>query len=135
MPAPNRTVVVVEDDALMRAAVHSVLDARGYHAVAYDNAEAAFAGDALAEARCAILDVALPGMSGIELCRRMRVAGLATPVILVTARDARHLRKDADELGVIALMVKPFSGRRLAHLVDLVGPRDPTRRAEAHDAH
>ena len=127
MSGGNRTVVIVEDDEQMRTAVHSVLDARGYVPVVYVNAEDALAGEALADARCAIIDVALPGMSGVELCRRMHLAGISTPVILVTARDTRHLRKAADDLGVVAFLVKPFSGRRLASLVDHVPSREAAR--------
>ena len=118
MPTGNRTVVVVEDDALMRSAVQSVLDARGYRALADDCAEAALDANQLPLARCAIVDVGLPGMSGVELCGRLRDARLDTPIILITGRDARHLRQPALALGVAAFLVKPFSGRRLAELVD-----------------
>ena len=118
----NRTVVVVEDDELMRVALHSVLEASGYLPVVYDSAEGALGGDALAGAHCAVLDVGLPGMSGVELCRRMRDARMPTPVVLVTGRDAQHLRKAAHALHVAAFLVKPFSGRRLAAVVDAAVP-------------
>ena len=125
----KRTVVVVEDDELMRAAVESVLEARGYDPVVHPHAESALADASLATARCAILDVALPGMSGVELCQRLRDSGIATPVILITARDARHLRKAADDLGVVAFLVKPFSGRRLALVVDHLAEQPETNDA------
>jgi len=64
----NRSVVVVEDDAQMREALNSVLDAGGYRAKLYATAEAALEADAFAGARCAVLDVALPGMSGACSC-------------------------------------------------------------------
>ena len=73
-----------------------------------------------AGARCIVLDVSLPGMSGIELCERIRgtPGGADMPVIIMTAHDRRHVREAAEELGVIAYLVKPFSGaRRLAHFV------------------
>ncbi|HEY8245537.1 MAG: response regulator [Vicinamibacteria bacterium] len=115
----NRTVVVVEDDAQMREALHSVLDASGYRTLLYASAEAAIDADVFAGARCVVLDVALPGMSGVELCERIRgtPGGADTPVILITAHDRRHLREAADELGVIAYLVKPFSGRRLVDFI------------------
>jgi DNA-binding response OmpR family regulator len=124
--APNRTVVVVEDDAQMREALHSVLDASGYRTLLYPTAEAALDADAFAQARCAVLDVALPGMSGVELCERLRAtpAGAALPVILITAHDRRHLRDAAEALGVYAFLVKPFSGRRLASFIDHVEEPD-----------
>ena len=104
--APNLIVVVVEDDAQLREALHSVLDARGYRTMLFPTAEAALAAEAFAHARCAVLDVALPGMSGVELCERLRATpeGAGLPVILMTAHDRRHLREAAEELGVYAYL-------------------------------
>jgi len=122
----NRTVVVVEDDAQMREALHSVLDASGYRTLLYATAEAAIDADMFAGARCIVLDVSLPGMSGVELCEHLRATpGSAdTPVIMITAHDRRHLREAAEELGVLAFLVKPFSGRRLAFFIDNVEAPD-----------
>jgi DNA-binding response OmpR family regulator len=123
----NRSVVVVEDDAQMREALNSVLDAGGYRAKLYATAEAALDADAFAGARCAVLDVALPGMSGVELCERLRATpeGADLPLIMITAHDSRHLRDAAEGLGVYAFLVKPFSGRRLASFVDRIAAPDP----------
>ena len=109
----------------MMSAIESVLDARGYLSIPFGTAEAALGGDALGHARCAILDVSLPGMSGIELCERMRLTpgNAGTPVILITARDERHVRDAAKEFGVYAYLVKPFSGHELGALVDAVPAR------------
>jgi|KBSMisStandDraft_5_1062788.scaffolds.fasta_scaffold318558_2 DNA-binding response OmpR family regulator len=122
----NRTVVVVEDDAHMREALHSVLDASGYRVLLYATAEAAIDADVFTAARCIVLDVSLPGMSGVELCEHLRATpGSAdTPVIMITAHDRRHLREAAEELGVLAFLVKPFSGRRLAFFIDNVEAPD-----------
>jgi len=122
----NRTVVVVEDDAHMRAALRNVLDASGYYARLYATAEAALDADACAGARCVVLDVALPGMSGVELCERLRATPRCAdvPVIMITAHDSRHLRESAAQLGVRAYFVKPFSGRELASVVDHVDETD-----------
>jgi len=106
----------------LREALHSVLDASGYRTLLYESAEAAIDADAFAGARCVVLDVALPGMSGVELCEHIRggQGGAEVPVILMTAHDRRHLREAAEELGVLAFLVKPFSGRRLAFFIDHV---------------
>ena len=125
---------------MMMSAIESVLDARGYLAISYGTAEGALDGDSLGHARCAILDVSLPGMSGIELCERMRRSpgNAETPVILITARDERHVRDAAKLCNVYAYLVKPFSGHELGALVDAV----PARRrklaappAESNNAH
>ena len=140
MSRTYRTVVVVEDDDMMMSAIESVLYARGYLTLSYGTAEAALVGDSLAHARCAILDVSLPGMSGIELCERMRLApaNAETPVILITARDERHVRDAARVCGVYAYLAKPFSGHELGALVDAVPARrrvPATSPAASNNAH
>jgi DNA-binding response OmpR family regulator len=126
MMSSNRTVVVVEDDAQLREALHDVLDASGYRTLLYADAETAIGADVFPGARCVVLDVALPGMSGVELCELIRAShgGAAVPVILMTAHESRGLREAAEALGVIAFLVKPFSGRRLAHFIDRVEAPD-----------
>ena len=110
----------------MREALHNVLDASGYRTLLYATAEAAIDADVFAGAHCVVLDVSLPGMSGVELCERIRgtSGGSDVPVILMTAHDQRHLREAAEELGVFAFLVKPFSGRRLAFFIDNVKAPD-----------
>jgi two-component system response regulator PrrA len=140
MPPTRLTVVVVEDDEMMMSAIESVLDARGYLALSYGTAEAALDSNELGQARCAILDVSLPGMSGIELCERMGVTpdNAGTPIILITARDERHVRDAAKACGVYAYLVKPFSGHELGALVDAVPAqrRAPaTRPKPSNNAH
>jgi len=55
-----------------------------------------------------ISDIALPGMSGIELIRTLRSQSLLLPVILITGRSEAHFEQDARDLGVLRLFIKPF---------------------------
>src|SRR4029453_133228 len=71
MTSAQPTVVIVEDDVAMRQATERVLSVRGIATRSFGNAEAALADADLAHARCLIVDVRLPGMSGIELCECM----------------------------------------------------------------
>jgi len=83
--APRRTLVVVEDDDHVRRALTRWLYSRGYGVRAFDSAEAWLAG--LCPADAAIIDINLPGMSGLELDDRLRREGRAIPTVFITAHD------------------------------------------------
>src|SRR5262245_11862456 len=72
-------VAVVEDDEAMRQAIRRVLESEGFATEAFASAEAFLATGAASRARCLVLDVRLPGMSGTDLHRHLRALGIATP--------------------------------------------------------
>ncbi len=101
-------ILVVDDDAPIRRMLRRTLAAEGY---AVD--DAADGGAALvAVERSApdliVLDVAMPGLDGLAVCRRVRERGLATPVLLLTARDALADRVAGLDAGADDYLVKPF---------------------------
>jgi FixJ family two-component response regulator len=118
MSARRSAVGIVEDDAGMREALGRMLKAAGYDARTYGSAEAFFDCEQRADVGCLVLDVHLPGASGIDLQRRLREEGLERPVIFITAHDAERLRREAGELGAVAFLAKPFEGRLLLKAVD-----------------
>jgi len=103
-PLPPRVVAVVDDDALFRTALLRALRAEGFAAVGFASAEA-FLTSPPAGALCVILDVHLPGMSGLDLLRHLRAADRTLPVVIMTARDDAKQR--AEESGCSAFLVKP----------------------------
>jgi FixJ family two-component response regulator len=112
MPNEPPLIVVVEDDASMRQALERLLQAGGFTAVSFASGEAALEADAAAD--CLLLDLHLPGMSGLELYRRLALAGKDVPVIFITARDEPAVRDEAERLGGAgSYLPKPFSGRDL----------------------
>ena len=111
-------VAVVEDDFGMREALTRMLKAAGYEARAYESAEAFLQCGSFADLRCLVVDIHLPGASGIDLQRRLEEDGQESPVIFITAHDTARLRREAEELGAIAFLAKPFEGRQL---LDAVG--------------
>ena len=62
---------------------------------------------------CYVLDVRLPGKSGIELTRELSAAGSKVPVIFITAHDEPSVREAVERCGAAALLIKPFAGRKL----------------------
>ncbi len=111
-------IAVVEDDFGMREALTRMLKAAGYEARAYGSAEAFLECGSFADLRCLVLDIHLPGASGIDLQRRLEEDGQDRPVIFITAHDTARLRREAEELGAVAFLAKPFEGRQL---LDAVG--------------
>lgn len=106
----NSPVVVVEDDDGMRKALDRLLRAAGYQPLLFSSAEA-FLGTATAHlAACLVLDIRLPGLSGLELHRRLAASGRVPPVIFITAQDDDAAREEARQLECLAYFRKPFEG-------------------------
>jgi two-component system response regulator MprA len=109
----TEAILVVDDDAPIRRMLERTLVAEGYEvAVAVDG------GDALAAIERSVpdllvLDVAMPGVDGLAVCRRARARGLATPILLLTARDAVSDRVDGLDAGADDYLVKPFATEEL----------------------
>jgi two-component system, OmpR family, response regulator len=107
-------LLVVEDDAEMRMLLERGLTAEGYEVRAMDNGV-----DALIEARTntiagSVIDVMLPGMSGFELCRRLREGDATFPILLLTARDAVQDRVFGLDSGADDYLTKPFDFAELS---------------------
>jgi FixJ family two-component response regulator len=79
-------VAIVEDDPAMRKSVDRLLRAHGYGTAPFASAEAFLASDAADRARALVLDIHLPGLSGIELCRRLQDGRRGLPVVTSTSR-------------------------------------------------
>src|ERR1700755_2157536 len=106
-------VLIVDDEPAVRAALDRALRLDRYEVeLAADGREAL---GRLAESRLAafVLDVAMPGIDGLEVCRRLREAGDRTPVLMLTARDAVDDRVAGLDAGADDYLVKPFALKEL----------------------
>jgi two-component system response regulator MprA len=106
-------ILVVDDEPAVRRALERALRLDKYDVeLAIDGEEAL---DRLAEhpADAVILDVMMPGVDGLEVCRRMRAAGDKTPILMLTARDAIDDRVLGLDVGADDYLVKPFALREL----------------------
>ena len=106
-------VLVVEDDAAIRDLLRRNLRAAGYGVQGCGDGTEALDAVARLSPVAVILDIGLPGMDGIEVCRRLRSSGDWTPVLFVTARDDEVDRIVGLELGADDYVTKPFSPREL----------------------
>jgi FixJ family two-component response regulator len=105
--APRATISIVEDDPSVRPALARLLRTEGMDVETFASAEEFLADDAK-EADCLILDVRLPGLSGLWLFQELRRVGRGVPVVFVTANDDPGLRERALGAGAIAFLLKPF---------------------------
>ncbi|MFS8100259.1 response regulator transcription factor [Lentzea alba] len=107
-------VLVVEDEPAIAELVALYLRRDGFGVRVESSGDAALAAVRSLAPVAIVLDVGLPGMNGIEVCRALRAAGDWTPVLFVTARDDEVDRLLGLELGADDYITKPFSPRELA---------------------
>jgi two-component system response regulator MprA len=102
-------ILVVDDEPAVRSALERALRLDGYDvALAADGHEALDALSGLAP-DAVVLDVLMPELSGLEVCRRLRAAGDRTPVLMLTARDRVTDRVSGLDAGADDYLVKPFA--------------------------
>jgi two-component system response regulator PrrA len=102
-------VIVVEDDDGVRSAVERGLQMHGFEVMAIPDAERALTEVARRRPDLMVVDVGLPGMSGIELCRRLRELDVGTPLLVLSARDQVGDRVAGLQAGADDYLVKPFA--------------------------
>jgi FixJ family two-component response regulator len=105
-PAPH--IAIVDDDASIRAAICNLVGSIGYSADAFPTAEDFLQSEKLAEIDCAIVDMHMPGMSGLDLLRHVATEQLGIPVIVITAFPQEATREAALRYGALSYLTKPL---------------------------
>jgi len=106
-------VSVVDDDQSVRESLPDLLRVFGFAACAFSSAEEFLASDCVGQTRCLVLDIAMPGMSGLELQRELKLRGQEIPIVFITARRDETIRPRALEQGAVECLFKPFSDTAL----------------------
>lgn len=111
------TILIVEDELLERAIYADLLQDHGYEVLAVATASRALECLRLQPVDLILVDLLLPGMSGLELIERLRTVAPETPVIVVTAHPASNYAMTAMELGAFDLIGKGFKNEIMLHAV------------------
>ena len=113
MPNKSFTVYVVEDDESIRRAIGRQLRSVGYHALTFGSAEEFLDAASGTGEGCLVLDIRLPGMTGLDLQEKLVSRGAKYSVIFMTAHDNPQWQERAKKAGASAYLKKPFGDRSL----------------------
>ncbi|MBL8471916.1 MAG: response regulator transcription factor [Rhodocyclaceae bacterium] len=133
--APEQIVYVVDDDEAMRDSAAWLLESRGFRVRTFESAEAFLEIYGPALSGCLVLDVRMPGMSGLELFDKLRQTAGRTPlipVIFVTGHGDVPMAVGALKQGAADFIEKPFNDNELVRLVEQCLARECEQRARHH---
>jgi two-component system, LuxR family, response regulator FixJ len=113
MPHDDETVLVVDDDAAVRAALKFVLGVEGFRVRLYDGPAALLAEPHLPDRGCLVIDFRMPDIDGMALIGLLRAQQVGLPVILISGRVDKQLLRRAAQQGVSRVLEKPLSDAAL----------------------
>lgn len=111
--AGSPVISIVDDDESVRQSLTSLLRSVGFRVRAFASAEEFLKSGQPDATGCLLLDVRMPGMSGLELQRHLAAADVRVPIVFLTAQGDREVRARALRAGAVAFLVKPFSEKAL----------------------
>jgi FixJ family two-component response regulator len=115
---PDQIVHVVDDDEALRDSLVWMLEANGYAVSAHDSAEAFLDGLSTTMTGCILLDVRMPGMSGLELFEELQRRRCGLPVVFITGHGDVPMAVSALKQGAVDFIEKPFGERDMMRLVE-----------------
>lgn len=107
--AIGQLVVVIDDDESVRESLPDLLKEFGFAVLAFSSADEFLVSDSVDRSMCLVLDIAMPGMSGLDLQRELHSCGYKIPTIFITARKDDSVRVRVLEQGAVDILFKPFS--------------------------
>ena len=113
----NSTISIVDDDAPVREAIRRLIKSVGMNARVYASAEDFLSTNHAQDTACLILDVQMPGMSGLELQQHLIGSGSQIPIVFVSAHSDDRIRQQALGAGAVGFLFKPFSEEALVDAV------------------
>ena len=107
-PSTTSYIAIVDDDGAIRTALGRALRMENYQVDLFEDGLSALKSVQLRAPDAIVLDLQLPDIDGLEVCRRIRQAGDTTPILMLTARDAVNDRVEGLDVGADDYLVKPF---------------------------
>jgi FixJ family two-component response regulator len=110
---PRSLISVVDDDESVRESLPDLLREFGFSVRAFSSAEEFLESDSLGQTKCLILDIAMPGMSGVDLQQELKRRRQAIPIVFITAHGDETIRPRVLGAGAVECLLKPFSDAAL----------------------
>ena len=129
-PANDVTVFLIDDDARMRAALERLLKSVGLHAESFATPQDFFRHKLPDIASCLVLDVRLPGMSGLEVQRKLNERKVSIPIIFITGHGDIPMTVEAMKSGAVEFLTKPFRDQDLVDAIQQALKRDAELRQQ-----
>lgn len=120
-------IAVIDDDDSFRVALVESLSSLGYQADGYISAEDYISTVGGKSFSCVVTDIHMPGMSGLDLIKRLAAQGSTTPVVLITARSDTNIEAKAAAAGAVCLLRKPFEISELIGCIEGAAGRTAER--------
>jgi len=132
-PAGSATVFVIDDDALVRAAIQGMLKSVGLHSETFGTAQEFLQSKRADVPSCLVLDVRLPGVNGLDFQRQLADADIRIPVIFITGHGDIPMTVKAMKSGAVEFLTKPFRDQELLDAIHLALERDRVTRQQQSD--
>jgi len=130
MTQVEATVFVVDDDASVRTALKRLIQSIGFQVKTFDSAQAFLEHGPHDKPACLILDVRMPGISGIELQKQLTNAGFLMPIIFITGHGSIPMSVKAVKAGAVDFIEKPFDDQKLIDAINIALKEDEKYRLE-----
>lgn len=128
---PDTTVIIVDDDRQVREALGLLMESVGLRVAVFDSAQAFLDAFDPEKPGCIITDIRMPGMSGLELQKKLKEQRLHPPVIIITGHGDIPMAVDAMQEGALDFIEKPFNDQRLLDSVHRAIETDASQRGQA----
>jgi len=120
----NQIIAIVDDDDSVRLATSSLVRSLGWKVLLFASAHAFLDSGRAAEVAGVISDIQMPGMTGLEMQRKLVEAGCRIPVIFITAFCTEAIRRQAMESGALSFLCKPVDGASVQECLDRIARGD-----------
>jgi FixJ family two-component response regulator len=132
-PAAEATVFVIDDDARMRAAMERLLKSVGLRAESFSTPQDFLRSKPPDGPSCLVLDVRLPGMSGLDVQRKLIDSGIHIPIIFISGHGDIPMTVKAMKSGAVEFLTKPFRDQDLLDAIQQALERENETRQQRHD--
>src|SRR6202171_2483201 len=132
--AEDSTVFVIDDDAAVRAAIQGLLKSVGLHSDSFGTAQEFLTSERSDGPSCLVLDIRLPGISGLDFQRQLADAGVQIPIIFITGHGDIPMTVRAMKSGAVEFLTKPFRDQDLLDAIHQALDRDRVARRQLSDS-